>query len=341
MGKGVAAALIGAGIKQEFSKVRAAGAIAAEGSDQPLQPAALVNELHQRVFPSLHRLESFVTLALLRFDPAQQTITYVDAGHTKSILTTAAGTQLVEGENMPLGVIADEHYVQHQTAWRPGDLLLIYSDGLSEAMNSEGELFGADRLASMVAALHGQQAPASVVVQSIRARVRTFQSDDMPSDDSTCILVHFDHPDDRGEPALHLDLAWDPAELSTLRAEISSAARAAGFENDAMDALVLAVSETATNIMRHVPQPGRDARIHCRAVYMPLGISVAFHYLGEAFQDPYSEPDFSGASDGGFGLYIVRHSVDEVEYRDLGYGVQRIRLTKHRSVMGDHAPESS
>jgi anti-sigma regulatory factor (Ser/Thr protein kinase) len=73
---------------------------------------------------------------------------------------------------------------------------------------------------------------------------------------------------------------------------------------------------------------------------MARGLDVSFHYLGQPFAPPDGDPDFSGASEGGFGLYIVRNSVDEVSYDTLGFGVQRIQLSKHRRRDGEAARET-
>jgi len=340
MGKGIPAALIGAGVKQEMHKVIAARSLTGGLADYGFEPAAVVNDLHHRTFPSLSKLDSFVTMAALRFDPTERRVTYVDAGHTKTILAGRAGTRMLAGENMPLGVLAEESYVQHHVDWRPGDLLLMYSDGLTEARGIGGELFGEERLTRIVEQLRLEKVPAAIVAQAVRKQVRDFRGEQTPSDDSTCIAVHFDHADAGTSPPTQVELHWELAELAALRAEIVQLARNARLADEEADALVLAVSETATNIIRHVPQPPFDAVIHCRATCMARGLDVSFHYLGQPFAPPDGDPDFSGASEGGFGLYIVRNSVDEVSYDTLGFGVQRIQLSKHRRRDGEAARET-
>jgi len=330
MGKGIPAALIGAGVKQELNKVLATQSISESSVGDRLSPAALINLLHQRLYPSLYELDCFVTLALLHFDPTAHRITYVDAGHTKAILVGRMGTRMLAGENVPLGVLEEEVYVQQQAEWSPGELLLMYSDGLTESTDAAGELFGVERLAMIVEQMYRQQVPAAVAAQAVRQQVRSFQSGSALHDDTTCIAVQFDRPDVRGVVPMHLDLHWQLEELQRLRGEIGRLARAAGLAKEAADSLVLAVSETATNIIRHVPRSYSDAVIHCRADHTEPGLDVIFYYLGEAFAPADIEPDFSGASDGGFGLFIVHSSVDEVRYDNLGYGVQRISLSKRR-----------
>lgn len=336
MGKGIPAALIGAGVKKELNRVLAAQSMLAISAGDPLSPAALINLLHRRLFPSLYELDCFVTLSLLHFDPTAHRITYVDAGHTKTILVGRMGTRMLAGENVPLGVLAEEAYVQQQAEWSPGELLLMYSDGLTEATDAAGEMFGVDRLAMIVEQMYREQVPATVAVQAVRQQVNSFTRSGALHDDATCIAVQFDHSDVCGGVPMHFDLNWQLEELQRLRGEIGRLAHTAGLAEEAANSLVLAVSETATNIIRHVPRSHPNAVIHCRADHTERGLDVIFYYLGEAFTPADIEPDFSGASDGGFGLYIVRSSVDEVSYDDLGYGVQRIYLSKRHH--GGSAP---
>jgi anti-sigma regulatory factor (Ser/Thr protein kinase) len=90
----------------------------------------------------------------------------------------------------------------------------------------------------------------------------------------------------------------------------------------------LAVSETGANIVRHNPEtlPGSDFHVSVRAI--ATGLEVVFHYIGRPFDPVGPEPDFEGGRDNGFGLYIVRNSVDEVHYDALPQDVFRITLRK-------------
>jgi sigma-B regulation protein RsbU (phosphoserine phosphatase) len=322
MGKGVPAALIGAGVKQVLGKVSPTIQFA------PMEPEQIVNDIHRRLFDDLLELERFVTFAYFRFEPERHRLTFVDAGHTKAILSCGAGSRFLEGPNLPLGVRDDEVYDQSTVEWHPGDAVLLYSDGLSEAMNGNGEMFGTARLSQLLAELNREQVPACVIAESVRAEIRDFLDGLLPGDDSTCIVIGFPV----GGPAHgRLQLPWNPDELARMRAEIECIATGAGLADDAVQELVLAASETSANIMGHAPKPLPGANIHVTVLTRQEGVEVVFHYLGEAFDQSYDDPDFSGESQSGFGLYIVRNSVDEVSYEALSHGVFRIRLLKRRA----------
>jgi serine phosphatase RsbU (regulator of sigma subunit)/anti-sigma regulatory factor (Ser/Thr protein kinase) len=319
MGKGVPAALIGAGVKKVLGKVTQTFHFA------PIDPEEIVNSVHGQLFDQLLDLDSFVTFAYFRFDPTRNRLTFVDAGHTKAILNRGAESRLLEGPNLPLGVRGDEVYLQSKVEWRHGDAVLLYSDGLSEAMNPNGEMFGTARLSRLLADLNGERAPACIIAEAVRAEIRAFLDGQRPGDDSTCIVVGF--PAGKRAHA-QVQLRWKPDELARMRAELGRIATGAGLSDDAVQALVLAASETGANIIRHVPQPLPGATIHVAVLARPEGMEVVFHYLGQAFEQPGDDPDFSGKREHGFGLFIVRNSVDDVSYDSLSHGVFRIRLLK-------------
>jgi len=325
MGKGITAALIGLGVKQELSRILAS---AAPGPDAP-PPQVLAKALQKRLFPSLSELNSFVTFALLRLDPDRRQVTFVDAGHTKAILASQGGTRLLAGDNVPLGFLENERYAEHHRDWNPGDLLLLYSDGLTEAMCERGEMFGPERLSAIAERLGSQCVPANVVVQAVRREVSRFVATRADvTDDSTCIAVLFERNDDSGNSPVHIESKWDLATLSDIRDTVKGVAKAAALDTEATQALVLAVSETASNIIRHVNPALNDALFDCRIERRANGVDLAFHYVGASFALPVPDPDFTGNTLGGFGLFIVEQSVDEVCYEDLGFGVQRIYMRK-------------
>lgn len=330
MGKGIPAALIGAGVKQALGRVTQSLHFA------PMDPEQLVNELHGQVFESLLEFSSFVTFVYIRFDQGRSRISFVDAGHTKAILANAGDTRFLEGDNLPLGVSADEVYRQASADWLPGDTLLLYSDGVTEALNARGEMYGAERLSTLVRDLNREQVPAVVINQAVRAEVDAFLGERTPNDDITCIVA--DYPAGPA-PLAALQLDWNADALTVLRAEASRAASTRGLSAESLQALILAVSETGANIVRHAPERLHGSKIHVAVRADRANLDVDFHYIGERFEHPEADPDFSGQTDSGFGLYIVRHSVDEVSYDELPHKVFRIRLRKHLAL--DMPPEQT
>lgn len=331
MGKGVSAALIGAGVKQQVIRVIAEqlARYCLSGAARP-DPASVVNALHEKVSSQLIALESFVTLAYLRVDMSSNRVSLVDAGHTATILANAQGSQLVSGVNLPLGVLADEVYQQRDFDVHAGDLLFLYSDGFTEARSSQGEEFGIDRLRALVQSMQASDIPVTILVQAIRKAVGDFEVRELPTDDRTCLAVHFEGAASRGAQTLSLDLPWSLGELTKMRQSIKAFLAAAGLEETARDALILAAFEVATNVIRHADQHLHNNTLHVRLEDKGRSVDASFYYLDELFAPEYGKTDFSGLSEGGFGLYIIRHSVDEVVYDSPAQGVARVRLSQRK-----------
>lgn len=331
MGKGVSAALIGAAVKQQMNQTIAEqlAHYCLTGTDPP-DPASMVNALHEKVSPQLMALESFVTLAYLRVDMSSNRVSLVDAGHTASILANAQGSQLISGVNLPLGVLAEEVYQQQVIDVHPGDVMFLYSDGFTEARSSQGEEFGVERLRAMVQGMQVADIPVKVLVQAIRKAVRDFEAREFPSDDRTCLALRFDRTASGGTQTVSLDLLWSLDALAQMRQSIKAFAAAAGVDEAARDALTLAAFEVATNVIRHADQALRDISLHVRLEDKGDSVDVSLYYVGERFDPEYGKTDFSGVSEGGFGLYIIRNSVSEVVYDSPAPSVARVRLSQRK-----------
>jgi serine phosphatase RsbU (regulator of sigma subunit) len=137
-GKGIAASLLMARLSAETRYC-----LASEHS-----PEEAVNRLN-RIFCDRSWEDRFVTFVLVVLDPGRHELTVVNAGHMAPLLRRGDGSieSLAEAESrLPLGVDYD---VSYQTATIPitsGDCLVLYTDGITEAMNDRGELYGRPRL---------------------------------------------------------------------------------------------------------------------------------------------------------------------------------------------------
>lgn len=141
-GKGVPAALLMAFLR---ASLRAATHI----GYSPHISMAKVNYL---LWESIER-NQFVTAFYGILDVTNRTLTYTNAGHNPPILLDKNGDfSFIERGSVPLGMFRDTRYHEYYLTTEPGELLLLYTDGVTEAQNSKGEEFGRDRLAEAVKA---------------------------------------------------------------------------------------------------------------------------------------------------------------------------------------------
>ena len=348
MGKGVPAALIGAAIKTCYNQVLADLLVEHAGERTLPTPAAIVNRLHRALTPRLIELASFATLALYRFDLQAGTLTYVNAGHTPGLLSRAleARPAQIMGDNLPIGVMPEEHYVQFAVAVVPGDSLLVFSDGITEARNASVEEFGIERLSGLVEAGRRAALPPATLLHSVRQELHRFTCGEQLLDDQTALMIELHHRrqpprgsiEQRVNPFL-FNLPWKLDALAKLRSQIEESAWFLPAED--ANALVLASFEAATNILRHAPPLVADATLCCRVTRAEGALVVELIYPSEAFKPPTeTQPDFSGESEGGFGLYIIEQSVDTVEYGEPMPGIGSIRLVKRASSPAGKPDES-
>jgi sigma-B regulation protein RsbU (phosphoserine phosphatase) len=332
MGKGIPAALLGAATKSHFLQALSRLISLAAPGTLP-EPKDIVTLAHSEVARQLIELESFVTVCYARFDLENRRLDVVDCGHTTTIhFQASTGTcAMLQGENLPLGVSEGEIYDQVRVPLNPGDVLVFYSDGLTETRNSCGDLFGIERLAECVR-IHGRLEPEALIDQ-IRQAAVAFSNCETFGDDLTCVAVKIEErelPLARAE----MEISSDLHELARARAFVRDVCRTLPgppVEEDIVSQLELAINEAASNIMRHAYGGRTDQQIQLDAEVFADRIVLRLHHLGETF-DPNAvkTPAFDGTQDGGFGMYIIAESVDDVRYDRDERGRNCISLVKNR-----------
>jgi len=161
MGKGINAALLGAGAKNLFNKSLLM--LLTGGKDCP-SPESILDLTDSYLGKELIQMNSFITLNYSRIDMEQGLYQFVDCGHNPVIHYSARqGTcWLIKGFNKPIGFMDHQKFISLFYPVQQGDLLFLYSDGITEAKNRNDELFGLDRLIKLIEGF-GNLAPAPLV----------------------------------------------------------------------------------------------------------------------------------------------------------------------------------
>ena len=131
----------------------------------------------------------FVTLVYALYDPETGSLTYANGGHCNPLVVHPDGssTELALTGGVALGVMPGLDYHEDSATLNPGDTLILYTDGVSEAMNAAGEEFGVERLQQLFA----DQPPSSAraAIEAIMQAVSDFAGDTPQSDDVTCLVL--------------------------------------------------------------------------------------------------------------------------------------------------------
>ncbi len=145
-GKGVPAAIV------TTATAAYLGAVAAASDSSPGEALALANEaLFARIPPNM-----FVTCFYAILDPKSASLTYANAGHDLPYLHRNGDAEELRARGMPLGMMPGMSYEEGEVSLSEGNCVLFYSDGLVEAHNPRGEMFGFPRLRALVAE-HGEE----------------------------------------------------------------------------------------------------------------------------------------------------------------------------------------
>jgi serine phosphatase RsbU (regulator of sigma subunit) len=177
-GKGVGAALLMA---------LTSSAVESQGR-QIEYPAQVLKALNQVLAPRLRANHMNAALLFAVIDPPNQTLRVANAGMIAPVLITACGSRFIDVGGLPVGSFIGATYQEEVVTLCPGDTLLLVSDGVVEAHNVQGELFGFERLEAAIAEVHPLE-DVRTLVEKVLARVQAFMSNTEQHDDITLVAI--------------------------------------------------------------------------------------------------------------------------------------------------------
>jgi serine phosphatase RsbU (regulator of sigma subunit) len=156
------------------------------------RPGELLARTNGEFYHRIVQTHKFVTLSLIVFDPVAGKATYASAGHPPPILVRhAAGkTELLTSRaSFPLGIADAVPYTESEVSLEPGDVIVAYSDGFTDAQNHESELFGESRIVSLLEDVAGE--PVASIGRALRGGVERHMNGKEPIDDMTMVAVGY------------------------------------------------------------------------------------------------------------------------------------------------------
>jgi sigma-B regulation protein RsbU (phosphoserine phosphatase) len=316
MGKGVAAALLGAATKSQF--LRAIANLSLRGSTP--SPVAIVRRAASRLSERLIAVERFVTLCYARFDPPRSTVEFVDCGHTGILLhrKLTGESMFLRGDDLPLGISMESKFEQRSAPIMTGDTFLLFSDGVTETRNTEGDLFGEERLIEAVETFCSLGP--TILVQQIRKAADEFRGEAPQADDFSCVALRLGpKPDSEIPERSAAEFACGLGELQSVGTWLRNIAERAGVEPERLARLEMSCHEAFVNCVKY-GSPGECTRpVYLEGAIFKTHLQIEIRHQGPAF-DPLTipPPSFDGSRDGGFGTFIIMRSADALEYRRDG-----------------------
>jgi len=260
----------------------------------------------------------FVTVFLSQFDPERRLLRFASAGHNEMILMHRDGTyEILRSRGAPLGVIpsTDSSYESKELSLEEDDLLVLYTDGVVEAVNSRNEEFGLDRFIEVLREL--RERPLSEITGRVYQEIQNFAGGVPQYDDFTLLATRYRSPADETRLMFPARLESIPLFVE----EVATHLKKSGISGQDLDDMLLVADEVSTNIVSYsfADLPVDDPRFHCVLRAHATGVSMLFidggsQYDFDSMRKPDLEENLSGTRKGGFGIFLIRTLMDRCDY---------------------------
>jgi sigma-B regulation protein RsbU (phosphoserine phosphatase) len=190
-GKGISAALLMAALQSSLRiQLQMPAEVLAGGGNGHLGAGISTSRLVSNLNRQLHSTtsaEKYATFFLGVYDESSSTFTYTNAGHLSPMLVRDGAVELLEVNGTVVGAFPFSEYDESRVQLRPGDLLVCYTDGVTEPENEFGEMFGEERLMELL--LRNSQRPEEEIIQLVLDSVRQWTGSEELQDDMTLLLA--------------------------------------------------------------------------------------------------------------------------------------------------------
>lgn len=328
--KGVPAAMVMAAAR---SLLRASG-------QRVISPGEVLERVNDLLCPDIPE-NMFVTCLYAVVDPATGHIVYANAGHNLPYARTATGSLELRATGMPLGLLPGMNYEEREATLTPGDELLLYSDGVTEAHGAEREMFGTPRLVEHVA-----NPESGDLIDGLLTSLQRFTGEDWEQEDDITLVTlrRTGLAGATNAAPADLDLSFSlpsvPGNEREAMNRVVEAVTPLGLEPRKLDRLGTAVSEAAMNAIEHGNQAQAEVPVEVEVHAHGGRLSVLIRDVGAGSLDAVIEhPDLEAKLEGlqkprGWGLFLIENMVDEINVTDMD-GHHTVELVVNLEGGGD------
>jgi len=179
-GKGMGAALL---MSMSHTAFRVAG-----GQTPQPTPADILGQVNEHLYDDLSEVGAFVTMFVGQYDHAARQLRFANAGHSPVLYCPRGGpARMVEADGPAVGVLPISLCENQSLPFGPGDLLIVATDGFSEAQNVAGEMFGYERLLHLTESLAPM--PTARILGTLFAAIEGFSAGHPQDDDQTAVIL--------------------------------------------------------------------------------------------------------------------------------------------------------
>ena len=288
-------------------------------------PSVIVKSLNKELCRD-NTSNMFVTFFLGVLDQSTGILRYCNAGHDKPVLVRKNISVLPAKANLPLGVFPDVEFESQEMLIPDGGLLFLYTDGLTEAKNTEGKLFGMKRVIETLE-LSGRDpgtTSCAGLLEIIEGKVKDFVSSAEQSDDLTMMAIRFNKPTGYDEiPLGNISFTNNLENIGLLSDFIKGISSKLNLSQKNLSNVRLAVEEIVVNVINYAYPAGTTGDVSVEAFTQDGMLEFVIIDKGVAF-DPTRKPevDLSGSAEdrpiGGLGILLAHNLMDSLEYERVG-----------------------
>jgi sigma-B regulation protein RsbU (phosphoserine phosphatase) len=249
-------------------------------------------------------------------------VDYSNAGHNLPYYLHRDGVSLLKNPGgRALGLVAQSPYASGRMILSPGEALLLYTDGVTEAMDSSETLYSEQRLERFLANNRGSS-PRQITGDLVND-VRQFAGETPQSDDITILALHYFGKNANMSDTLEIKLNNQLSELDRFNQTLAEFGRRHGLAPRVVHDLNLALEEILTNIISYGYTDNREHEITVSLSAQPGEVRAEVQDDGQPFNPlEVPEPDTTKPLEeraiGGLGIHLVRKLMDGLEYKRQG-----------------------
>jgi anti-sigma regulatory factor (Ser/Thr protein kinase) len=304
-------------------------------------PSAILAEVNEALVPEIPPA-MFVTCLYAIIDTAHGELVLANAGHNLPYVRTGEGVVELRATGMPLGLMSDMTYDEQTYRMERGDVMVLTSDGITEAHNVEGEMYGFPRLMDRVAVKPSDDDMVAALVGDLEGFTG---ADAEQEDDITLVVVRRTAAAKEAAVAFEQEDSLEvlarfsvPSEEGNERIAISKVAEAVGalgLDEARLERLKTAVGETVMNAIEHGNENRAEIPVEVEVVASAASVSVRVSDQGGEKPIPDAElPDLEAKLAGeqdprGWGLFLIGQMVDEVRTENQD-GTHSVELVMNR-----------
>ena len=311
-GKGVPASLFMAVTRSTFRTVSA----------HESMPDRIVTQMNKTI-ADMNKNHMFVTLFVGVLDLPTGRMYFCNAGHDAPLLVGAGVGELTCDPNIPVGFMPSWKYSLQETQIFTGTTILLFTDGLTEAMNADKEQFQMERVNDVAfRALTEQMQEPRELIDRMTEAVHQFVGDAEQSDDLTMMAIQYIRQQSNVKMRKSLVLPCDLQEVPRLNAFVEEVCQDVGFDQEVTAQMKVAVEEAVVNVMKYAYPEGQQRDVTIEAASNDARLKFTIIDCGKPF-----DPTVQAKADttlsakerkiGGLGIHIIRQNMDSINYERI------------------------